>query len=93
MSMIRNLLEPSPMRLDVARHCDELMSNDLMIHEWLAECVAVYGICPGVFQANSGLAVHEYSKDKSFFVEVCLVSMRVNIQTRLSRRYSLVITY
>ena len=68
--VVGDLFEPCPMRLDVSRQRSELVLDDLVSDERLAESDAVVSVFQGDGETGSGLAVHAGGNDEAFLVEV-----------------------
>lgn len=70
LDLVRDLLEPRPVRLNVACHGRELVCDDLVGDERLAEGVAGGGVGEGVGETGARFAVAGDGHDEALFVEV-----------------------
>lgn len=70
LDMVRQLLNPRPVCLDIACDSCQLGPDDLVRYQRLAKGMSILGIFVGVFQARSSLRIGINRDDQAFSVEV-----------------------
>lgn len=58
------------MALHISTNCRQLVANDLIGNQWLAECVALVGVFERLRQAGASLAIAADRHDEALLVEV-----------------------
>ena len=68
--VVRDLLEPGPVGLDLTREGDELVPDYLVVHQGLAEGLALEGVGERGREAGPGVSVAGHGQHEALFVEV-----------------------